>query len=1639
VQQLLEQLGAARGEHKSLLMSIAGLLPAHPAEQLLGLAEGAAEPEAEASPSAPAAESGGGGGAELMPTEEFRSRWAAGEAERLEGKFERHTALFIAHASSATGGVDLAAVDAEMNPKTQAAELPSRRTVARRCVLTGTEMKAFTPDTFGDFEDDDATCAACRCELDSSIKMFAGAPRGHDSSSFPGYCLCEKCYDSSCCSLAELPNLDPLAQIVSRVRVLPADLLQSLVEMIAGVVMHPILTDGEGQVADPLGNWLEVEDGVDEDGDPIERYERIDGLIAGDGHDDDEDNDDDEDRLEAIFDAMADLCSVVQYIAQAADTQRRTALVEQLTAVIVQGHDLPLHVPVPESPSEQTLSRATSANSSSGTLSVIEVPLAHTKPTQAEADTGFTIQGCLYQPATNGDYRPSGQTHEGHEVLKNDEGQLLYWTPNDGGHWICAKQIGAEFVAIERNGTTPTFGRPSTSGWLGWRTDSGRWESESAMVVSPRDGVVEYVVRGAGVAVCNGVYTRSSNSDQDGVPSFINGEILMLRYKLPSGTQWWYLADGRSLDRTAGDYYRLQSSSDTPPLSGWQIDGQTPDGQTPLPIVSVASAATDTIALHAESELEGAAADILTTRAVVQQLRSRGKTTCSQDEWEAEFVAAELARLVEKEDVALELAADNWTGSLVGLWHLAAIGLAENGTAQPPLAGSNDPVECAFDVRFIKQEGGDVAFLGSGQFAPGGPAFIVKGKLDDSNVTFVLQHAEVGTSREWQCVATLSDDGCRLVDGKMGQASFTGSRDGVDPSRHIVQSKHPYVGNETMVKTVTFPGAEAIEVMFDKRCDTERGCDSVSIAAMGSEPFVFSGKRGTATQGSDSRRLHYNYFPDKVIVLGDQLQIRFKSDDTQHGWGFKCVCTKAAAPPVSAPVFAAELAYVAVDSVMKLGAAGSASPGLSVNGLRAKQAMDSVCKYGRAELGVNGEATILTSTAGMVADPAGSPFFLSCLEAVGLPLPSLPVAAKALAAVFASCLHHCNKASLMEIPQTTDADAAAVPAFAVAALRYASDHVLRFGDSGFDSGAAAAAAPLSRGSSAKKAEDSLDHSSSFVQKWLQDVIDKAQFLLTIRPAAGSLPANNSGSTELSSSLSRNLSQTKSRQTKSRSSSGRWGAAMTKLSALGSLGSTPDGGINGDHRKLFTEVGVLLADNSVSIDVLEHGFESVAAQATARIKGFSFATDILQIAAAADNDDDDDDDEASFLAAELRELASLRILKPSEVAATLPHYYSGSGNVCSALSEAFWKLLTDGLGLRPALSATRLSQLAPALCCSWQTHDWKKIFELGVVEILTNSHASNQSSPPLTLGLTLAAASPDHGDPALLAALLARAVETADSSPPLFSTLALCLPRAKAPMWTTVDDDTKSSLLKKMFKGMFPPPVATQGTPTAPSATQADAPILSSKELLIGQWSGSAMLRDDSGEIISAFDNVRWECDFTAERRAKIFALSGPAEGEPIDGPIRHCRNMSTDSGGDKVPTILIDSSGCQFCLALRFETPDRLIMVGHIAGERVPSDWASWANGLTAEAFAHDYSVAQNLFRWVLTRIGSTKAPQTVICTKLAHVVRQPQNSSSPISSVFRMNCNVTERLSHLTNRELLIGIVGRITIFRFIRGHRRR
>ena len=83
---------------------------------------------------------------------------------------------------------------------------------------------------------------------------------------------------------------------------------------------------------------------------------------------------------------------------------------------------------------------------------------------------------------------------------------------------------------------------------------------------------------GAGFGAANGVYTRTGeyrNATGDAAPLFIHeaGQIWLLRYRLPSGTDWWYLADKDQLDRNDGDYYRVRAdpeARDVPPLEAGQ-------------------------------------------------------------------------------------------------------------------------------------------------------------------------------------------------------------------------------------------------------------------------------------------------------------------------------------------------------------------------------------------------------------------------------------------------------------------------------------------------------------------------------------------------------------------------------------------------------------------------------------------------------------------------------------------------------------------------------------------------------------------------------------------------------------------------------------------------------------------------------------------------------------------------------------------------------------------------------------------------------------------------------------------------------------------------------------------------------------
>ena len=87
-----------------------------------------------------------------------------------------------------------------------------------------------------------------------------------------------------------------------------------------------------------------------------------------------------------------------------------------------------------------------------------------------------------------------------------------------------------------------------------------------------------YLLTGAAIPQANGVYTRDGT--YSGAPLFKNGQLWLLRYTMPNGTRFWYVADKDQLDRDEGDLYRVKSPMGLPPQRGW---GLAKDGVAPAP------------------------------------------------------------------------------------------------------------------------------------------------------------------------------------------------------------------------------------------------------------------------------------------------------------------------------------------------------------------------------------------------------------------------------------------------------------------------------------------------------------------------------------------------------------------------------------------------------------------------------------------------------------------------------------------------------------------------------------------------------------------------------------------------------------------------------------------------------------------------------------------------------------------------------------------------------------------------------------------------------------------------------------------------------------------------------------------------
>ena len=108
-----------------------------------------------------------------------------------------------------------------------------------------------------------------------------------------------------------------------------------------------------------------------------------------------------------------------------------------------------------------------------------------------------------------------------------------------------------------------------------------RERSEQQQAAAPTVVPRAYVVEGGGFAPANGTYTR--DGDYGGSPKWVHadGQIWLIRYRLPSGSHYWYVADKDQLSRDDGDYYRVKTEAALPPVDGdWRL---AKDGVEPPP------------------------------------------------------------------------------------------------------------------------------------------------------------------------------------------------------------------------------------------------------------------------------------------------------------------------------------------------------------------------------------------------------------------------------------------------------------------------------------------------------------------------------------------------------------------------------------------------------------------------------------------------------------------------------------------------------------------------------------------------------------------------------------------------------------------------------------------------------------------------------------------------------------------------------------------------------------------------------------------------------------------------------------------------------------------------------------------------
>jgi len=199
---------------------------------------------------------------------------------------------------------------------------------------------------------------------------------------------------------------------------------------------------------------------------------------------------------------------------------------------------------------------------------------------------GQAIPGAYYIsgaaiPQANGVYFRDG-TYSGAPLFKNGQLWLLRYTMRSGNRfWYIADKDQLERDDGDLYRVRCPNGLPPSSGW-GLAKD-GQAPAPSLEPLAD-DGPAGFFVHNAGIEAANGAYALDGSYGSCPLYKQIdNGKYWLLRYRMPRGMHYWYIADQHQLQVDDGDLYRIPTDSDSPPTDGWQL---AKDGVSPAPTLS---------------------------------------------------------------------------------------------------------------------------------------------------------------------------------------------------------------------------------------------------------------------------------------------------------------------------------------------------------------------------------------------------------------------------------------------------------------------------------------------------------------------------------------------------------------------------------------------------------------------------------------------------------------------------------------------------------------------------------------------------------------------------------------------------------------------------------------------------------------------------------------------------------------------------------------------------------------------------------------------------------------------------------------------------------------------------------------------